>query len=191
MSWRTCVTEGKLAFQFPASWKATRFDTWSFQRNQFQNVCNGAKAVDIIAISPDLCVWFIEIKDYREHPREKERSLEDETACKVRDTLAALLPACVNANESCEQQMAREALTANRLRVVLHLEQPVRHSKLFPRAINPANIKQQLKRLLKAIDPHPQVVEISYMRQCPWTVDSTVANQPGLGSTANPVQVWH
>jgi hypothetical protein len=191
MSWRTCVTEGQLVFQFPVSWKATQFDTWSFYRNQFQNVCNGAKAVDIIAISPDTCVWFIEIKDYREHRRAKDISLEDETADKVRDTLAALLPAGVNANESCEQQMAREVLTANRLRVVLHLEQPAKHSKLFPRAIDPANIKQQLKRLLKAVDPHPQVVEISCMGQCPWTVDSTVSNQPGLRSTADPAQVWH
>jgi hypothetical protein len=176
VSWKTRVTEEKLVFQFPASWKATQFDTWSFQRDQFQNVCNGAKAVDIIAISPDLCVWFIEIKDYREHRRAKNLSVEDETAYKVRDTLAALLPAGVNANESCEKQMALEMLTADRLRVVLHLEQPARHSKLFPRAIDPANIKQQLKRLLKAVDPHPQVVEMSYMGQCPWTVDLVCQN---------------
>jgi hypothetical protein len=67
----------------------------------------------------------------------------------------------------------------------------VTDSKLFPRAIDPANIKQQLKRLLKAIDPHPQVVEISYMGQCPWTVGSTVSDQHSLCSTADPAQVWH
>ena len=40
-------------------------------------------------------------------------------------------------------------------RVVLNLEQPAQHSKPFPMAIDPANVQQELKRLVKAFDPHP------------------------------------
>ena len=53
--------------------------------------------------------------------------------------------------------MPRQALRAKNLKVVLHLEQPAKHSTLFPRAINPAAVLQRLKQLIKAIDPHPRV----------------------------------
>ena len=66
--------------------------------------------------------------------------------------------------------MAGAALRCPRLRVVLHLEQPVRPSTLFPRAIDPANIQLRLKQLIKAIDPHPLVTEIANMRGVAWTV---------------------
>ncbi|MCI5151076.1 MAG: hypothetical protein D3916_17125 [Candidatus Electrothrix sp. MAN1_4] len=67
--------------------------------------------------------------------------------------------------------MAHEAVTANRFRVVLHLEQPVKHSKLFPRAIDPADIQQKLRKLVKAIDPHPLVIEKAIgLDRVPWSV---------------------
>ena len=52
----------------------------------------------------------------------------------------------------------------------LHLEQPAKHSRLFPRAINPANVKQQLKQLIKPIDPHPLVTETRRMNGVAWSV---------------------
>ena len=69
------------------------------------------------------------------------------------------------------QQLAYEAVTADCLRVVLHLEQPAKHSKLFPRAIDPADIQQKLRKLVKAIDPHPLVTEkATCPDRVPWSV---------------------
>lgn len=164
------ITEGKLTFKFPSTWQAKKYDDWSFYRNQFQKVCGGAKAVDILAVAPDKCVWVIEVKDQRRHPRSKAIDLPDEVACKVRDTLAGLFAAHVNASDANEKRFAGEALASNQIKVVLHLEQPSKHSKLFPRAIDPANVKQKLKELLKAIDPHPAVLEIGRTGTVAWTV---------------------
>jgi hypothetical protein len=75
-----------------------------------------------------------------------------------------------NANDYNEKAMAEAALRCPQLKVVLHLEQPARHSKLFPRAIDPAKVQQRLKQLIKAIDPHPLVLEINRMRGVAWTV---------------------
>jgi hypothetical protein len=166
----TAITEGGLTFTFPNGWQASQFDAWSFYINQFQSVCGGAKAIDILAIQPKECCWSIEVKDYRQNPRTKTIELPEEIACKVRDSLAALVAASVNANDGDEKGMAIAALRCPRLRVVLHLEQPAKRSKLFPRAIEPSKVKQRLKQLLKAIDPHPLVLETSNMGNAGWTV---------------------
>ena len=68
--------------------------------------------------------------------------------------------------------MAKAALSGRALRVVLHLEQPRTHSKLFPRAIDPAKVLQKLRQLVKPIDAHPLVVETSRMASLAWTVTS-------------------
>ncbi len=164
------ITEGNLQFAFPNEWQATTFDSWSFYRNQFQSVCGGSKAVDLLAIEPTACAWTIEVKDYRQHRRTKTIDLAEEVAVKVRDSLAALAAANVNANDSHERSMAHAALRCPRFRVVLHLEQPAKHSRLFPRAIDPVHIQQRLKQLIKAIDAHPLVVEMGRMNGVAWTV---------------------
>ena len=164
------ITEELLTFDFPNGWQASKFDEWSFYRNQFQSTCGGAKAVDILAVEHTTCLWKIEIKDYRQYPRIKTINLPEEVAMKVRDTLAAVVSARVNANDDNEKALARAALLCKRMRVVLHLEQPVKHSKLFPRAIDPAKVQQRLKQLIKAIDPHPLVLEMNRMNGVAWTV---------------------
>ena len=164
------LTEGQLIFQFPDDWKATKLDDWSFYRNQFQSVCGGAKAVDLVAVEPRTCFWKIEVKDYRRHRRTKTIDLAEEVAVKVRDSLAALVAARANANDRDERELAAAALRCRRLRVVLHLEQPAKQSKLFPRAIDPAAVQQRLKQLIKAIDPHPLVLETGRLGEVAWTV---------------------
>jgi len=189
------LTEEKLTFGFLDDWKVSKFDDWSFYRNQFDKIsgallvckdpcegdircikCNnrkvaGTKAIDILAIDPEGCCWLIEIKDYRQNTRQKSIELADEIALKARDTLAALAAARVNANDADEKRLAVSAMRCCRLRIVLHLEQPTKHSKLFPRAIDPAKIKQRLQQLVKAIDPHPLVVEMNNMGNLAWTVN--------------------
>jgi hypothetical protein len=186
------VTEGSLTFHFPNSWKAAKLDDWSFYRNPFVRLnsglrqpcgkcgaelrckecgtakTEGVKAVDILALDDHGALWLLEVKDYRRSPRTKVIDLADEVALKVRDSLAALVAAAMNANDEEERSFAVDGLRGTRLRVRLHLAQPKNHSKLFPRAIDPAKVRQRMKQLMGSIDPHPDVFEIG--GAAPWTV---------------------
>ncbi len=165
----TLLAVDGLTFDFPSGWDASKYDEWSFYRNQFGRMRDGIKAVDLVAVHGS-AAWFIEVKDYRAHARTKPTDLSDEVFQKVFDTLAALLPAQTNANDANEKRMASAVLAARKLRVVLHLEQPNKHSRLRPRAINPSDITQKLKRLLRPIDAHPFVAETRRMGSLKWSV---------------------
>lgn len=164
------ITEGVLTFQFPDDWRVSKFDEWSFVRKRFQNVCGGSKAVDILAIDSYRTLWIIEIKDFRRHSRQKNIELVDEVARKVRDTLAALVAASMNADDGQEKAMAKAALSAMRLHVVLHMEQARGFSTLYPRSYVNSNIVQGLKQRIKAIDPHPRVLERNDLSSVQWSV---------------------
>lgn len=158
-----------LTFVFKDNWKVSKIDEWSYYRNQFQKVCGGAKAVDLLVVDQNNCAWLIEAKDYRQHRRTKTIDIAEEVSCKVRDSLAGMFACHVYSNDA-EKGLARAAFNANKFRIVLHLEQPSRHSKMFPRSIDPAQVKQKLKQLIKPIDPHPLVLEMSNMRNVAWSV---------------------
>lgn len=151
------LVEGTLTFTFPEPLKAQQYDDWSFYRNQFNRAFGGTKAVDFVCLDQQ-CTWLIEVKDYRANRRSKPSELGDEVAIKVRDTLAGLFAASCNANDQDERLFAKKAVKNKRLRVVLHIEQPAKPSKLFPQVVNPVNLKFKLKQLLKSVDPHPLVV---------------------------------
>ncbi len=155
---RSVWTEGALTFTFPSDAMASKYDDWAHYRNQFQPTCGGSKAVDLVYLEQRVA-WLIEVKDYRQHARTKALDLADEIALKVRDTLVGLVSAGCHANDTDERRCARALIRASRLRVVCHLEQPSRHSRLRPRAIEPDKLKLKLRMLLKAIDPHPAVVD--------------------------------
>lgn len=182
------LTVGALTFEFPTNWQVSQFDDWAVYRNQFiqcseartpctkcghKNV-SGAKSIDILAIDGSTCCWIIEVKDYRQSKRTKVIDLPDEMALKVRDSLAALVAARGNANDADEQALAKAALQCSNLRVVLHLEQPSKPSTLFPRGIDPANVKQRLRQLIKAIDPHPLVIEKRRMENVAWSAKQSI-----------------
>ena len=152
------IREGQLTFTFPLGSQSTKYDTWSHYRNQFNSAFGGTKAIDVVYATADTA-WFIEIKDYRVHSHTKLIDLADEVALKVRDTLAGLVSARVHANDPDEKQLADTLLRKARLKVVLHLETPVCQSRTNPRGIDPANVAQKLKQLIRAVDPHPTVVD--------------------------------
>ncbi len=154
----TTVNEGALKFTFDTHCEATKYDEWSFYRNQFQNACGGSKAADFLCIDGNFS-WIIEVKDYRYNRRTKPSDIDSEVSQKVRDTLAGLAAAGANANDPEEKSMAMKAFRSRKWRIVLHLEQPQKHSKLFPRIVNPSNLVTKLKQKLKAVDPHPLVVD--------------------------------
>lgn len=165
------LVEGKIACVFPGDWHVTRYDTWTFFANRFNGCCSGNKAVDFLAFSPERTLWLVELKDFRQFPRVKGISLWDDTALKARDTLAGIFAAAVDRTHP-DQPFAARVLRARKLRVVLHLEQPKTHSKMFARAYNPADIQQKLKQTLKPIDAHPLVIELSNMGHVPWKAES-------------------
>jgi len=152
------LREGALTFHFPYNARVTQYDNWAFYRRQFNACFGGTKAMDFVYVDGH-ATWLIEVKDYRAHRRTKVIDLADEVAFKVRDTLAGLAAAQCYASDQVEQQLARDALKAKRFHVVLHLEQPTKHSKLFPRAVDPANLKIKLKQTLRAVDAHPKVID--------------------------------
>jgi len=158
-----------MKFKFPLSWNASKHDEWLYYRNHYSKTADGVKAVDIIAVHRKI-LWLIEVKDYRLHRRTKAIQIHSEFALKVVFTLSSLLPARINATRAVEQDAAKEALACDSIRLVLHIEQPTTHSKLFPRAIDPSKVHQKMKSALKAIDPHPLVVESSSMGTLQWSV---------------------
>ncbi len=159
----TSIREGNLKYKFNAGWSVAKYDDWAFYRNQFLN-CGGRgnKGVDILAMpQDDKILWMIEVKDYSTHRRDKGKGpLSSEVAQKTLDTLAGIFAASVNAVDN-EQEFARRAIKAKQIRVVLHLQQSERQSKLFPYAVDPADVRQKLKKLLKAVDPRVTVMNTS------------------------------
>ena len=164
------IEEGDLRFSFSDHCEVGKYEQWSFYRNQFQSVAGGSKAVDILCLA-DAAAWLVEIKDYRQHRREKVIGLGDEVAAKVRDTLSGLAAASASANDNDEQELARKMLAKRRWRVALHLEQPGARSKLRPQPFNTADVVLKLRSQLKPVDAHPLVLDRQIARDdIPWTV---------------------
>jgi hypothetical protein len=155
-----------LTFTFPAGWQASKYDEWSFYRNQFCKQKDGIAAVDLVALSPTNDAFLIEVKDYRHPQAVKPSQLPEAIANKVLSTLAALLPARLHANDPNEQKLSDELLRCTTLRIVLHVEQPAGHR---PK-VDLADIKQKLKRLLRAVDAHTKIVSMQKMLALAWTV---------------------
>ena len=133
-------------------------------------MCGSTKALDILCVD-NASLWLVEVRDYRRAGSVKPSDLPMEMARKVRDTLAGLVAAQCNGNDQREKSFARNALQCSDLKVVLHLEQPRTPSRLFPMAADPSDVQNKLKRVLKAIDPHPKVVNQYHVGGgMPWTV---------------------
>ncbi len=167
----TTIVEGKLSHSFPAGWTASQYDRWTFYLRHFKGACCGNKAVDIVAVQQGPKVlWLVELKDYRVFRRTKTIPLPEEIALKVRDTIAGLLVVSQRDADGNVDE-ARDCVESKSIRVVLHLEQPRVHSMLFPREFALAAVQQKLRQLVRAIDPHPIVMELAQVR-VPWTVSA-------------------
>jgi hypothetical protein len=167
----TELEEGNLVFNFPSNVdEVTKYDEWLFYRNQFSKLADGTKAVDFIFLEQDIC-WLIEVKDYRVNRRTKLIDLADEISIKVKDTIAGLFAAKINANALFEKKFAERANQKSRIRVVLHVEQPLKPSRLFPKIVDEADIKSKLKSKIRAVDPHPIVMNKNSSVACvSWTI---------------------
>lgn len=152
-----------LTFNFPVGWQVSKYDDWTFYRKHFGKQGDGIKAVDLLALSDQNDAYAIEVRDYNKPDAIVPSKLPDEVAEKVRDTLAAMLPARLNANVAAEKSLATAFLACRTLTVVLDIEQR-RH------AIDLADLKQKLRGKLRAIDRHPKIVSTEKMLGLPWSV---------------------
>jgi len=169
----TIDVEGRI-FSFPNGWLVEKYDDGTFYRNRFEKCLkgvDGVKAIDILAFSPDKTMWLIEAKDYRLHRRRKETTPAEEFALKVRDSLAGISAYSILTRGDRSGQLVSKIISeAVRIRLVYQFEQPAKHSKLFPRAFDIADIEQKIKCLLKSIDPRPMVIDRSNQTKVLWTV---------------------
>ena len=168
------IIEGKLEFIFPDGWKALKLDGTEFYRKHFQNFAD-SKCVDIASFQANGGeLWLIEVKDYRINRRTKTLDLFDELALKVRDSLALLFLA------KCKPEInsfnfVHIAADKPKIRVVLHLEQTAKPSKLYPHIVERDNARRKLAQTVRVVDPHPLFCEMSAMpHDCPWVVEPMI-----------------
>jgi hypothetical protein len=163
------VVEGSITFDFPNGFVVQKLDDTTFYKKLFQSFAQGSKAVDFLAFDPNKSeVWFLEVKDYRAHRRIKTIDLFDEIAQKVLSSLACLLAMRANAVIPAEQNFAEFATKNLQLKVVLHLEQPVKPSKLFPQVVDPKNLRDKLRQKIRPIDNKAEFSSIAFRRNVPW-----------------------
>ena len=163
------VVEGSITFDFPTGFVVQKLDDTTFYKKHFQSFAQGSKAVDFLAFDPkESELWLIEVKDYRAHERIKTITVYDEIAQKVFSSLACLLAMRANAVIQGEQNFAELATKQIRLKIVLHLEQPEKPSTLFPRVVDPANIRTKLRQKVRAVDNKAEFSSIAFSRNVPW-----------------------
>ncbi len=158
----------KLPFDFDAAWAADKYDEWDHYTQVFNKPPASQKAMDVVAVetsSDPQVTWLIEAKDFRVITNPPKPSniggLAQTVTDKVIDTLTGLSDARAHAITPKEKQLATLALTSASRRVVLHLEPHTGpHSALFPAGFA-ANVLQQLRRLVRHIDPNALVLNIA------------------------------
>lgn len=156
-----------MTFNFPENFDISKYDDWIFYRNHFSKQMSGLKGVDAIAVSDKNSAYLIEVKDYRHPDTVKPSELPDAIAKKVIFTLAAMLPASLNARIVSEKSLASKVLNCQSIQVVAHIEMPQSHRPV----VSLADIKQKLKIRLRAIDAHPKIVSHDKMQNLPWSTD--------------------
>ena len=168
-----------LRFDFDATVAAQIYDQWQHYTTVWNTPPGGQKAVDVVAVEgqlPPRVAWLIEAKDFRVITNPPKPSniggLAQSVADKAAHTLAGLADASANAVAPGEKQLATDALASATRRVVLHLEPHTGpRSALFPSGFA-ASVLQQLRRLVRRIDPNALVLNIANTPPSgvPWTV---------------------
>lgn len=168
-----------LLFTFTPAIAAQMYDTWQHYTVVWNAPPGGRKAVDVVAVEgavPPITTWLIEAKDFRVITNPPKPSniggLAQFVADKVSDTQQGLADAAINAAVPAEKNHAVNAVAAQTVRIVLHLEPHVGpHTALFPAGFA-ASVLQNLKQLVKATDPNPLVLNIANTAAAgvPWAV---------------------
>jgi hypothetical protein len=166
---RQFFQEGRLRFEFPADWSVLRPGEASFYKKHFQGFCGGSKETDFVLKSGDGDWYLLEVTDYTTDRRTKPLDLVEELSIKVRDTLSLLLAGAANDVTGHEGvgAFARGGGMPSKIRVVLHLEQPNKLSRMFAGVTLEANFQDKLRKSLRCVDSHPRVVSTT-SPNLPW-----------------------
>ena len=152
------LDEGNLRFIFSDDAQAEKYDAWEYYKNGMCKI-ESTKGVDFVIISPNNHLILIEVKDYRQQSRDKPGDLLDEFCIKIRDTLAGLRSAHLQATEIRERDFARNALNINRIEAILYIASTGNMHRLFPRKRESKDIGDQVRKKLKRIVPRTWVWE--------------------------------
>ena len=175
------VTEQNLTFVFEDAIDSQKYDAWTHYTGVWNKHPASQKAVDVVAVQTSaapVTTWMIEAKDFRivapaTPPKASNvATLPQTMATKAMHTLAGLVHAAANAAVPAEKSLAVKAVSTGTKRIVLHLEPHTgAHTALFPKGFA-ASVLQQLRRLVKAIDANPLVLNIANTPAAgvPWTV---------------------
>ena len=114
-------TESGLIFQFADDrWRVHKWDDLPPFKGQFDRLPKTA-AVDFVALFDERTLYLIEVKNYSEHERTKEKDIDVEFGHKVRDTVAGLVGAFRSGQYDAWARPAMDALRGDKRRVVLVL----------------------------------------------------------------------
>jgi hypothetical protein len=136
----------------------------SYYKRHFQSFAGGCKEMDFILFEPvNRVLWLLEVKDYTTDRRVKAQCVFEEIAEKVHDSLALLLAGSVRDDPShCGVRSFMDVCAIpNEIKVVLHLEQPSKPSKMFPGVKIDADATQKLRAKVRAVDPRACVSSTS------------------------------
>jgi hypothetical protein len=156
--------EDRIRFEFPDGWKVLRPEKASYYKRHFQTFAGGCKEMDFILFEPvNRVLWLLEVKDYTINRRVKPQCVFEEIVEKVRDSLALLLAGSVRDDPSNGGVRSFMDVCAipNDIKIVLHLEQPSKPSKMFPGVKIAADATQKLRAKVRAIDPRARVSSTS------------------------------
>jgi len=155
-----------MIFEFPDHWEALLYDEPNgFYRRVFKQFAD-SKSIDIAALGSDGTLWLIEVKDYRVHRRAKKQSVYDELQKKVRDTLACMF---FGAIKKCSFEV--RASQCRRIKVVLHLEQREKRSKLHQPVNDRRNGTLKLKQAFRQFGLDAILCDQANIpNQCAWRV---------------------
>lgn len=156
--------EDRIRLEFPDGWKVLRPAKGAYYKRHFQTFAGGCKEMDFILFEPvSRVLWLLEVKDYKTNRRVKPQCVFEEIAEKVRDSLALLLASSVRDDPSiCGVRSFMDVCAIpNEIKVVLHLEQPSKPSKMFPGVKIDADATQKLRAKVRAVDPRARVSSTS------------------------------
>lgn len=165
------VVDESLDFTFSQGQIALQLDETTYYLKKFQKIPPGTKCVDIAAYEVSTqSLWLVEVKDYSRHRRQKDITLSDEVAIKVRDSLALIFAGSTMAGVPEERLFFQELLTSKKIRIACHCELPSVPSRLFGSPIDLTDLQDKLRQCLRSIDYRVLAVNTRFPGTVPWQV---------------------
>jgi hypothetical protein len=172
-------TEGSITYSFPENHIVFRPEDSTFYAKHWQNFSitpggEGNAEVDFVVFNPsDKRLWLIEAKDYRLHARTKPSEIGQEFARKCRDTLSLLGALQISNQVSTDADIGNKQHFPKMRNVtcVLHFEQSKGRRGEYS-IISPQNLKDTVKRNLRALDSHAKAGDAAYLihSSCPFII---------------------